>query len=342
MADTPPMTPTEGSTILERPKEEIADCDMVVDSQVTITTTSNDVDKLEINVEHDMMDFAEETEISNSPNDEELNDTLNNITTDCDCIVVNRNGIVVVEYRCKTNNNNNNSKIKNDEDTKVAKNNDIETNTIETNDKKENEVPNKLKSVIGRCYRIPKRPRSTTRSRSRSPLRRSSQRSRFRSKSKGQSSSSDDDSDEEERKVRYERYHSERRRTPMRKDDSRKRRKYSSCSDDEYDYYRYSKRRQDMYRDYSPPRRSNNEHDYYQPRKSHKDFHRSNSVRDRFDRGNSQSRRPRKSFDTDKEDENVHERLSDLAKPVPYDIEQERKIGFLVKERRSGFVSAML
>ena len=332
------MTPTEGITIHQRPKEEIADCDMVVDSQVTITTTSNEEDKLEINFEHDMMDFAEETEISDTTTNEAHNDTLIDIANDCDCVVVNRNGIVVVEYRTKTNNNKN----RKDDDTKVVENKDTETNKIENIDKKETDVPNKLKSVIGRCYRIPKRPRSTTRSRSRSPLRHSAQRSRFRSKSKSQSSSSDDDSDEEERKVRYERYHSERRRTPMRKDDRRKRRKYSSCSDDEYDYYRYSKRRQDFYRDQSPPRRSNNEHDYYQPRQSHNDFHRSNSVRDRFDRGHSRSRRPRKSFNTDREDENVHERLSDLAKPVPYDIEQERKIGFLVKERRSGFVSAML
>ena len=345
---------------------EIADFDMLVDNQVTISTTSEDD-----NLATEGNDICEDVESEDSDVKKEGKQ---------DCFIVNRNGIVVVEYRDVSETMNTKEENKTDVngahvekidgnqdkevncekeaekgDTKVGTeisdiemkaegksgenaNNGVEENNDDDGDDEALNV--KLRSVIGNYYRIPKIPRSSktrSKSRSRSPLTRhsSSRRSYERSKSRDYSSSSDDDGDD--RRERYERYKSE-RRTPMRRDDRRKRRKYSSCSDDEYDYYRFSKRGSSSSSRDNVSWKSHYEHDYNKPRTRHREYHRSSSVRERGERDYSRSRRPCKKERHD-DDDNVHERISELVDPVPYDIEQERKIGFLVKEMGGSSVS---
>ena len=352
---------------LDEPIKEIADLDLFVDNQITISTTS------------------EEDSVTTSSNDisgavSAGNGGASDVEKEGkqDCFIVNRNGIVVVEYRsvsakndpkqkCKVEVNGNIvEKTNNDQNDKadvgMELEDDVSKKEIEVQDKEtavndrssndsitngsggityngnQHDMLNaKLRSVIGQSYVIPKNSTdSKNRARSRSPLTRSSTRSYESLKSRSYSSSSDED---EDRRERYERYKSE-RRTPMRRDDRRKRRKYSSCSDDEYDYYRYSKRgSRGSFRDQSP-RRSHYDHDYNKPRTHYRDFHRSSSVRERGEREYSSSRRSSQKERRDSDD-NVHERLSDLAKPVPYDIEHERKIGFLVKESGTSSVGQL-
>ena len=352
---------------LDEPIKEIADLDLFVDNQITISTTS------------------EEDSVTTSSNDisgavSAGNGGASDVEKEGkqDCFIVNRNGIVVVEYRnvsakndpkqkCKVEVNGNIiEKTNNDQNDKadvgMELEDDVSKKEIEVQDKEtavndrssndsitngsggityngdQHDMLNaKLRSVIGQNYVIPKNSTdSKNRARSRSPLTRSSTRSYENLKSRSYSSSSDED---EDRRERYERYKSE-RRTPMRRDDRRKRRKYSSCSDDEYDYYRYSKRgNRGSFRDQSP-RRSHYDHDYNKPRTHYRDFHRSSSVRERGEREYSSSRRSSQKERRDSDD-NVHERLSDLAKPVPYDIEHERKIGFLVKESGTSSVGLL-
>ena len=172
------------------------------------------------------------------------------------------------------------------------------------------------------------RPHSRSRSRSR-PLSRS--RSRLHSRSRSRSSkgqrawSRSRSSSSEEEYERYERYKSE-RRTPSRRDDNRRRRRYSSCSDDEYDCYTYSKRRKfDSCLSRKNRKRSsdyeNDDESWYSRRLDCKRF---------------------RSMD-DIDEENIHERLKDLAEPVPYDIERERKINFLCGQQRAvGTVSKIV
>lgn len=343
---------------LDEPFKEILDLDLLVDNQVTISTTSE-----EDCATADSKDVSGEVSAGNEGSSDIEKDGKQ------DCFIVNKNGIVVVEYRSasrkkdseqkcdvevkgdvveKTNNDeNDNVDVKMELEDDVTKNEiEVQDSGTVVDDKKSNSsvthengeimfngdqqdaLSAKLRSVIGQNYRIPKNSTdSKNRSRSRSPLTRNSTRSYDSLKSRGYSSSSDDD---EDRRERYERYKSE-RRTPMRRDDRRKRRKYSSCSDDEYDYYRYSKRgSRSSFRDQSP-RRSHYDHDYNKPRTHYKSYYRSSSVRERGGRENSISRRSHQKERHDSDD-NVHKRLSDLAKPVPYDIEHERKIGFLIKE----------
>jgi len=346
---------------LDEPVAEIFDLDILVDNQVTISTTSE-----ETCVASNGKDELESGDSAVSLVDEEIKK---------DCFIVNKNGVVVVEYRnsnvenddkqkCKAEINSNLSDKENDSlcekrdmkqdlnnfPKKEAEDHDIEMECEEKEsngdvslEKEENfcngdqhqPVDTKMQSVVGQHYRIPKVTKnSRIRERSRSPLTRQTTRPYERLKARDCSSSSDD---EDERQERYERYRSE-RRTPMRRDDRRKRRKYSSCSDDEYDYYRYSKRgSRGSFRGESP-RRSHCEHDYNKPRTHQRDFFRSSSVRERGERDYSSSRPSQKKERYDDE-YSVHERLSDLAMPVPYDIEQERKIGFLVKESGRGSVS---
>ena len=357
---------TQQLSPLDEACKEIADLDMLVDNQVTISTTSEDdtvtgdtsFASKNIKSEEDgaASDFASEEKQ--------------------DCFIVNRNGIVVVEYRnvgvendpernCKSeacgnpsgeivNNQMEHVQVKQEVEEKIIKSeHELQESEMILDDQRSKEnIANrseeiirsgsqppalnaKLRSVIGHDCRISKNSKdSTSRARSRSPLNRRHKRSYDRLKSKDYSSSSDDD---EEKKYRFERYRSE-RRTPVRRDDRRKRRKYSSCSDDEYDYFRYSKRSSSCSFRNRSPHRSHYEHDYNKPRIRRRDYCRSSSVRERGEGKYSNNRSSRKKEHHDYDD-NVHERLSDLAAPVPYDIEQERKIGFLVKESGTGSVS---
>ena len=346
---------------LDEPLAEIFDLDILVDNQVTISTTSE-----EDCVTSDRKDEAESGDSGAAQIDEEIKQ---------DCFIVNKNGIVVVEYRNSNVENDDKQKFKaevssdltemeNDSlcekgDVKQDVNNfakkEVEDHDIEMkceekeskgdvslqkeetscNGEQHQPINTKMQSIVGQHYKAPKVTKnSRSRERSRSPLTRHTTRSYERLKARDYSSSSDD---EDEKQERYERYRSE-RRTPMRRDDRRKRRKYSSCSDDEYDYYRYSKRgSRGSFRGESP-RRSHCEHDYNKPRTHQRDYYRSSSVRERSERDYSSSRRSQKKERYD-DDYSVHERLSDLAMPVPYDIEHERKIGFLVKESGRGSVS---
>lgn len=343
---------------MEEPRDEIIDFEIIVDNQVTIATTC--------------VDNASTEEESSMPINDCICDTESE-TNENDCFIVNRNDVIVVEYNdgCQGDETRQQNQLEEDKSC-IEFANGIESNGLfhengtdvdasgekapepdevkvdeykgkenksslqkdNEDDDEEEHFSASLRSVIGQYYRIPKIPKdSKPRTRSRSPLGRCSKRSFERSKSGNYSSSSDDDYKAHER---YERYKSE-RRTPMRRDDRRKRRKYSSCSDDEYDYYRYSKRGSSSHRDQSP-RRLHNEHDYNKPRNHSRRYSRSSSVRERGAREHSSSSQLHKK-EPPENDDNVHERLSDLAAPVPYDIEQERKIGFLVKESGTGSVS---
>ena len=304
--------PMEHSTV-----ESIPNIDVTLEEQTVC-----------MSVEEEAVDLKLEEEAINPPTPEGTVESIPEIeiqdNLDSEWKVRNENGLVVVE--CTT------EKQGDYED---------EENTLDKDD--DNHCKTTLKSVVGKAYKIPKRKRDS-RARSRSPLRsRSPKQSNNRrmtkngrSKSRGCSSNSDED----DMKERYERYRSE-RRTPMRRDDRRKRRKYSSCSDDEYDYYRFSRKRNDRYSDIrknqQSPVRSNYEHDYTKVNRKGKDnerYQRSASTSLRGPEGHDRYRenRPRKSAPQNVPDEeNVHERLTELATPVPYDIEQERKIGFLCR-----------
>eukprot|EP00794_Sanderia_malayensis_P005397 gene5397-6073_t len=336
---------------------EIPEFDIALVNQVTISTSSE---------AEDIEDESKGTDEKVVPDEKNLNKSKNeNIDTNAgkesNFLVRSHNGVIVIEAVPKetsSSENNIENSIKDPSDLSTIK--DTATNV----ERKSNNNPS-VGAVMPKSYTIPKiKGDAKNRARSRSPIaprvsKRPFQTDRERllarndgSKSNDYSSKSDDDDndDDNEKEGRFERYRSE-RRTPARKDDRRKRRKYSSCSDDEYDYYRYSKKRRWEYTEretnQSPVRR-HNEHDYHKVsagRRQQDKYQRSNSVRENgvksrnlYRKENDRLRNKRRNYNdnvTYDDSDNVHERLTELATPVPYDIERERKIGFLCQRTTS-------